>query len=43
MKGSSWFQESVDFFKNNEIIFLDPDNGLLKKENKRNSLKTFTN
>jgi len=35
----SWFQESVDFFKNNEIIFLDPDNGLLKKENKRNSLK----
>ena len=34
-----WFQESVDFFKNNEIIFLDPDNGLLKKENKRNSLK----
>ena len=26
-----WFKESIEFFKNNEVIFLDPDNGLLKK------------
>ncbi len=28
-----WFKQSIDFFKKNSLIFLDPDNGLLKKKN----------
>ena len=31
------------FFKNNEIIFLDPDNGLLKKKKIKKFTKTFIN
>ncbi len=32
-----WFKESLLFFKNSEIIFLDPDNGLTPKSIKKNS------
>ena len=35
----SWFEESIKFFKKNDIIFLDPDNGLLKNKNIKNSFK----
>ena len=35
----AWFRKSLEFFKNNEIVFLDPDNGLLKEKTKKNSLK----
>ena len=38
LQRKSWFQESLFFFKNQEVIFLDPDNGVLKNKNK-NSLK----
>lgn len=38
LQRKSWFQESLFFFKNQEVIFLDPDNGILKNKNK-NSLK----
>ena len=34
----AWFRKSLEFLKNNEIVFLDPDNGLLK-EKQKNSLK----
>ena len=35
-----WLVDSLNFFKKNDIIFLDPDNGLLKnKKSKRISLK----
>jgi len=34
-----WFENSINFFCNNEIIFLDPDNGFLKKPYGRNSQK----
>ena len=26
-----WLNDSLNFFKKNNVIFLDPDNGLLKK------------
>ena len=38
-KRELWFTESLEFFKNEEIIFLDPDNGILKTKKKKNSLK----
>ena len=35
-----WFSDSLNFFKKRDIIFLDPDNGLLKnKKSKKTSLK----
>ena len=35
-----WFTDSINFFKKKDIIFLDPDNGLLKKKkSKKMSLK----
>jgi len=35
-----WLVDSLSFFKENNIIFLDPDNGLLKnKKSKKTSLK----
>ena len=35
-----WLDDSLNFFKKNNIIFLDPDNGLLKnKKSKKISLK----
>ena len=34
-----WFENSINFFCRNEIIFLDPDNGILKRPNGRNSQK----
>ena len=34
-----WFENSINFFCKNEIIFLDPDNGILKRPNGRNSQK----
>ena len=35
-----WLVDSLNFFKKNNIIFLDPDNGLLKnKKSKKISLK----
>ena len=34
----SWFEKSLFFFKDQQTIFLDPDNGLLKKKG-QNSLK----
>ena len=34
-----WLRKSLKFFRNNDIIFLDPDNGLLKRKESRNSLK----
>ena len=35
-----WVLDSLNFFKENDIIFLDPDNGLLKnKKSKKASLK----
>ena len=34
-----WFKESIEFFKNNEVIFLDPDNGLLKSKYNKNPSK----
>ena len=35
-----WFRDSLNFFKKRDIIFLDPDNGLLKnKKSKKTSLK----
>ena len=35
-----WLNDSLNFFKKNNVIFLDPDNGLLKnKKSKKISLK----
>ena len=35
-----WLVDSLNFFKKKDIIFLDPDNGLLKnKKSKKISLK----
>lgn len=38
----SWFDDSLNYFKNYDFIFLDPDNGLIPesfKTSKKNSLK----
>ena len=34
-----WIKESLKFFKKNDVIFLDPDNGLLKSKHKKNPSK----
>ncbi len=35
-----WFKNSISYFKDNNLVFLDPDNGLSKKKNNnKNSIK----
>ena len=35
----TWFERSINFFSKNKIIFLDPDNGIIKKPYGRNFQK----
>ena len=36
-----WFKDSILFFKNNDVLFLDPDNGLITESESNNSKRSI--
>ncbi|MAJ02886.1 MAG: hypothetical protein CMP37_03120 [Rickettsiales bacterium] len=36
-----WFRDSMLFFKNNDVLFLDPDNGLIVESESKNSKRSI--